>query len=710
MRGSIANLKENLNRMALEIHDDDENDAALSLYRNSGDRAQNSSVTPADRRISRDFCPSKSLTHRHSPIANGFDSAYENEILKNKADVKRLQQSEAEVKELSVVYDALLKEKEGNSCQSSGQQHKPIVKSYSIGSPANILDSPGHDVFNNGTLWCSDNELVDFMEGKNRSLVSTQTVYELRLKQLRMELDKKCRKMAIIVNKLQEEQKLNASFEQELNSLKVGNDNMTLELKRIHDELNQKTSEIQQLQMELHTRDNEETNELMATNLRRVIVTLQNENSNLKTEKEKLEAALIASQLSPGQTSLPGGNETQSPPVFPKQEEMEKLLQKLEIDLNEMRKERDKALQELNRLKQHLLEKESEESEKMDEDGKLIEQLQQNNEHLRAQVLHLETALKQSATSQEEVKSSIDNELKKAKETIDELNGKLASRLSVIEAKNIEILNLQTALGQYYAELEAKERLGEKLTTAKEELTRLSGLLKDSHQQSETLKREKVEVLAKLSDAERKLSERKSRLNKLEQDNEKLSRALEQSMTRLNRMSLDSDNYVDRRIVIKLLVTYFQRNHSKEVLDLLARMLGFSDEEKQRIGIAQQGLGKGVIRGVLGLPGRLVGGIFGGGSTTSNMTPNNQSFVDLWVDFLLKETEERERREAAEEYKGDEHGEDVSAAMEHRPNASATSLSSSLQIDPPEHSDSEFSTVPLTSPATNIPFSRLPRE
>ncbi|XP_031111699.1 golgin candidate 4-like isoform X3 [Ipomoea triloba] len=673
MRGSIANLKENLNRMALEIHDDDENDAALSLYRNSGDRAQNSSVTPADRRISRNFSPSKSLTHRHSPIANGFDSAYENEILKNKADVKRLQQSEAEVKELSVVYDALLKEKEdemsrlneetislipnletsfvlnasrnvlnGNSCQSSGQQHKPIVKSYSIGSPANILDSPGHDVFNNGTLWCSDNELVDFMEGKNRSLVSTQTVYELRLKQLRMELDKKCRKMAIIVNKLQEEQKLNASFEQELNSLKVGNDNMTLELKRIHDELNQKTSEIQQLQMELHTRDNEETNELMATNLRRVIVTLQNENSTLKTEKEKLEAALIASQLSPGQTSLPGGNETQSPPVFPKQEEMEKLLQKLEIDLNEMRKERDKALQELNRLKQHLLEKESEESEKMDEDGKLIEQLQQNNEHLRAQVLHLETALKQSATSQEEVKSSIDNELKKAKETIDELNGKLASRLSVIEAKNIEILNLQTALGQYYAELEAKERLGEKLTTAKEELTRLSGLLKDSHQQSETLKREKVEVLAKLSDAERKLSERKSRLNKLEQDNEKLSRALEQSMTRLNRMSLDSDNYVDRRIVIKLLVTYFQRNHSKEVLDLLARMLGFSDEEKQRIGIAQQGSGKGVIRGVLGLPGRLVGGIFGGGSITSNMNPNNQ--ICGLIFFLKRLKKEREGR------------------------------------------------------------------
>lgn len=43
---------------------------------------------------------------------------------------------------------------------------------------------------------------MDFMEEKNRSLVSIQTVYELRLKQLRMELDKKCRKLAITENKL----------------------------------------------------------------------------------------------------------------------------------------------------------------------------------------------------------------------------------------------------------------------------------------------------------------------------------------------------------------------------------------------------------------------------------------------------------------------------------------------------------------------------
>lgn len=47
----------------------------------------------------------------------------------------------------------------------------------------------------------------------------------------------------------------------------------------------------------------------------------------------------------------------------------------------------------------------------------------------------------------------------------------------------------------------------------------------------------------------------------------------------------------------------------------MVRMLGFSEEDKQRIGFAQHGAGKGVVRGVLGLPGRLVGGMLGGRTT-----------------------------------------------------------------------------------------------
>lgn len=63
----------------------------------------------------------------------------------------------------------------------------------------------------------------------------------------------------------------------------------------------------------------------------------------------------------------------------------------------------------------------------------------------------------------------------------------------------------------------------------------------------------------------------------------------------------------------------------------MVRMLGFSNEDKQRIGLAQQGPGKGVVRGVLGLPGRLVGGILGGSSSESavNVGSDNQVISSL---------------------------------------------------------------------------------
>lgn len=59
-------------------------------------------------------------------------------------------------------------------------------------------------------------------------------------------------------------------------------------------------------------------------------------------------------------------------------------------------------------------------------------------------------------------------------------------------------------------------------------------------------KKEKEEINEKLTQAERMLAEGKRTVMKLEEDNAKLRRALEQSMTRLNRMSVDSDYFVDR--------------------------------------------------------------------------------------------------------------------------------------------------------------------
>lgn len=47
-------------------------------------------------------------------------------------------------------------------------------------------------------------------------------------------------------------------------------------------------------------------------------------------------------------------------------------------------------------------------------------------------------------------------------------------------------------------------------------------------------------------------------------------------MKRINAMDSDANGMVDRRVVAKLLVTFFQRGRSPEVLQLMASMLGLS--------------------------------------------------------------------------------------------------------------------------------------
>jgi len=90
---------------------------------------------------------------------------------------------------------------------------------------------------------------------------------------------------------------------------------------------------------------------------------------------------------------------------------------------------------------------------------------------------------------------------------------------------------------------------------------------------------EKEEILAKLSLSEKIQSEWRSRVSKLEEDNSRLRRAVEQSMTRLNRMSVDSDFLVDRlafstkffRVVLAWPCDLGASNFSS--------LLGFSEDE-----------------------------------------------------------------------------------------------------------------------------------
>lgn len=79
-------------------------------------------------------------------------------------------------------------------------------------------------------------------------------------------------------------------------------------------------------------------------------------------------------------------------------------------------------------------------------------------ENQKAHIVQLERALRQEMSKKEEIKALREEEIQKSNELINNLRQKLSSCMSSLESKNTELVNLQTALGQYYAESEAKVR------------------------------------------------------------------------------------------------------------------------------------------------------------------------------------------------------------------------------------------------------------
>jgi len=74
MWSSIANLKENLNKIALDVHHDDDEEEFAIYGSNGGDV----DVSVSDRRNSHSFAHSNPVTR--SPIANGIEDARHPEV------------------------------------------------------------------------------------------------------------------------------------------------------------------------------------------------------------------------------------------------------------------------------------------------------------------------------------------------------------------------------------------------------------------------------------------------------------------------------------------------------------------------------------------------------------------------------------------------------------------------------------------------------
>ena len=154
---------------------------------------------------------------------------------------------------------------------------------------------------------------------------------------------------------------------------------------------------------------------------------------------------------------------------------------------------------------------------------------------------------------------------------------------------------------------------------------------------------------AALSALQSQLLDSQNALSFSQQETASLRASIAANASRLQLFSSDTEYSIDRRLVVTMLLTYFEKGQKDDVMQLMYRVLGLTDDEKARIERARRGRGIG---------GRLYGltsylnpfdAAAGGTAASAVSVTDAASLADLWVDFLLKETEQQQTaREQAE--------------------------------------------------------------
>lgn len=137
----------------------------------------------------------------------------------------------------------------------------------------------------------------------------------------------------------------------------------------------------------------------------------------------------------------------------------------------------------------------------------------------------------------------------------------------------------------------------------KDELIRLG----NQRYQDETLHRRKAEI-------------------DLNTEKRRMKKTLDETLSQLHN---SQENVVDRALIANLIVSYFKRGRSLDVLQLVSKVLGFTDEQKQIVGLMVP---------PINLIGTLYTTIVGGPPKLIDVEGDN--LAELWANFLEMEAQE----------------------------------------------------------------------
>ncbi|KAK5574424.1 hypothetical protein RB653_009699 [Dictyostelium firmibasis] len=267
----------------------------------------------------------------------------------------------------------------------------------------------------------------------------------------------------------------------------------------------------------------------------------------------------------------------------------------------------NKSNKELARLRQHLIDMEDQHTTIDLENEERISQLEQ---------------LLNKSNEQ-----NINNQL--INEQINKLGKDLIEKDEQLRQSDQQLMNLNNVLEQFQADQEV---------TIQNEVIHLQQKLEQYTKEIESLKKDQSDYIA----LQKKYSNSQDQIQllyqdiqsktfdfiKLKEDIEPLKVAFDKTILRLGDMCLQEQESVDKRVVSKLFLNYFSGNKKTEILELIAKILNFSDAEKISIGLTKKGQWS------------LLPPFFGSrdGNNQEVNDGGEKPLAEMWIEFLLKES------------------------------------------------------------------------
>jgi len=282
-------------------------------------------------------------------------------------------------------------------------------------------------------------------------------------------------------------------------------------------------------------------------------------------------------------------------------------------ELETIRGEKNAMAKELAKLRTHLLDLEDEEDENAEEVEREIDE------------------------AREEERREYERKLSEYKRNLSGNDAETTKLREIIRRRDEEVTNLQKALGAYYAELESAEALHVEAANLRQKLATLTS-------QATADRAAAVEAKAKAEDAKNSLEKFEKHLKiaqdeciKATSDASKLRKALHHALQKSSDMMVESEKLLDKRIVSDLFIAYLERDQAQDVLDLLSRMLNFTEQQKRRMDLLKRRNKKrGVLSKIARAPVSMAANVIGVALNVTGASGENKEvpIADLWLDFL----------------------------------------------------------------------------